>query len=251
MPTASNLPSVEFQHVTKRFRIRDGATLKEFVPALIGRRAYAPPFAALRDVSLAIYPGEALGVIGRNGNGKSTLLKLIAGVMAPTEGRVLVRGRVCPIIELGTGFHPDLTGRENIFLNASMLGMSNREVRQRFDEIVDFSGIPEFLDTPLKHYSSGMYLRLAFSVAVHCDPDILLVDEAMAVGDELFQEKCLERMREFPARGTAVVFVSHSLDMVEQYCSRAVILDHGSVVAEGEPAAMALHYHGMLAAAQA
>ncbi|HJP41044.1 MAG TPA: ABC transporter ATP-binding protein [Dehalococcoidia bacterium] len=239
---------MELRDVTKRFQLRDGTTLKEFVPALIRGKGWSPSFVALDRVSLTVRSGEALGIIGRNGNGKSTLLKLIAGVTAPTEGEVLVRGRVCPLIQLGTGFHPDLTGRENVFLNACILGMSKEEIRERFDEIVEFAELRAFMDTPVKHYSSGMYLRLAFAVAAHSNPDILLIDEVLAVGDAAFQQKCFDRMQEFPARGATVVFVSHSLDLVKKFCHRAIILDAGRLTADGQPPDVTEHYRQMLQA---
>ena len=245
MQTASEA-AVELDGVSKHFRIKEGATLKEFFPAFLGRRAWSAPFAALSDVSFSVRQGEAVGIIGRNGNGKSTILKLIAGVTAPSQGEVRVRGRVCPLIELGTGFHPDLTGRENVFLNASILGMRGQEAHERFEEIVDFAELRAFLDTPVKHYSSGMYLRLAFAIAVNCDPQILLVDEALAVGDAAFQEKCFERMRSFRDRGVTVIFVSHALDLVESFCDRVLILDGGRLVADGNPAPTIARYREMV-----
>jgi len=169
-------------------------------------------------------------------------LKLIAGVMAPSEGEVHVHGRVSPLIELGAGFHPDLTGRENVHLNASILGMSSREIRQRFDEIVDFAELWEFMETPVKRYSSGMYMRLGFSVAVHSDPDILLVDEVLAVGDAVFGQKCLAKVREFQERGVTIVIVSHSLDTVKQFCGRAILIDHGRMLQDGRPDHVIQHY---------
>jgi ABC-type polysaccharide/polyol phosphate transport system ATPase subunit len=186
--------------------------------------------------------GETFGIIGRNGSGKSTILKLIAGVTAPSEGKVLVHGHVSPLIELGAGFHPDLTGRENVFLNACILGMSAKAIRARFEDIISFAELWEFIDTPVKRYSSGMYIRLGFSVAVHSDPDILLVDEVLAVGDAGFQEKCLAKMREFQSRGVTTVLVSHSLDMVQEFCQRALLLDGGHIAATGAPAEMARQY---------
>ncbi|GBD12176.1 Teichoic acids export ATP-binding protein TagH [bacterium HR24] len=227
---------IEFRSVSKRFRIHHHRTLREFVPALLRGEAFSEPFYALRDVSFSVAPGETVGIVGRNGSGKSTILKIIAGVTAPTAGTVTVRGRVSPLIELGAGFHPDMTGRENIFMNASILGMSNREIRERFADIVSFAELWEFIDVPVKRYSSGMYVRLGFSVAVHSDPDILLVDEVLAVGDLAFQEKCLAKMRQFQEQGVTIVLVSHSLELVNLFCHRALWLDGGRVVAEGRPA---------------
>ena len=186
-------------------------------------------FWALKDVNLEVEQGEVVGIIGRNGAGKSTLLKIVSRITAPTHGRAELRGRVGSLLEVGTGFHPELTGRENIFLNGSILGMSRREIQRKFDEIVDFSGIEKFLDTPVKRYSSGMYVRLAFSVAAHLEPEILIVDEVLAVGDAEFQRKCLGKMKEVGKGGRTVLFVSHTMGAVENLCSRVVVLKRGSV----------------------
>jgi ABC-2 type transport system ATP-binding protein len=232
--TVSSDKAIEFLDVSKRFVLEEGSTLREFVPALLQGRGWHPPFYALRDVTFSVNRGETVGIVGRNGSGKSTCLKLIAGVMAPSDGEVHVHGRVSPLIELGAGFHPDLTGRENVYLNASILGMTNRDIRARFDEIVGFAELYEFMDTPVKRYSSGMYMRLGFSVAVHSDPDILLVDEVLAVGDALFAEKCMAKIREMHQRGVTIVIVSHSLDMIREFCERALLLSGGHLVEEGE-----------------
>ncbi len=226
---------IEFDSVSKRCQLREGRTLGEFMPAFFRGRGWSPPFYALHDVSFSIEQGETFGIIGHNGSGKSTLLKLIADVMAPSEGVVRVSGLVSPLIELGAGFHPDMTGRENIFLNASILGMPNREIGARFSDIVAFSELAEFIDTPVKRYSSGMYVRLGFAVAAHSDPDILLVDEVLAVGDAAFQQKCFGKIREFQRQGVTIVLVSHALSLVEEFCHRALLLDHGRVTAEGSP----------------
>ena len=190
-------------------------------------------FWALRGVSFDIEPGGVLGLIGSNGAGKSTLLKLLSRITLPTTGRIEMRGRVGTLLEVGTGFHPELTGRENIFLNGAILGMRRREIIAAFDEIVEFAGIPEFLDTPVKRYSSGMYVRLAFAVAAHLQPEILLVDEVLAVGDTEFQRKCIGKMDDVAREGRTVVFVSHNLGSVQRLCDRTVWLDHGKVVADG------------------
>ncbi|WP_431778326.1 ABC transporter ATP-binding protein [Microbacterium aurantiacum] len=190
-------------------------------------------FHALDGVSFQIAEGEAVALLGFNGSGKSTLLKLISGVLRPDAGRVLTRGRVAGLIEVGAGFHPDLSGRENIYLNAAILGMSRRETDARFDEIVEFSEIEQFLDTEVKHYSSGMFLRLAFSVAIHTEQDILLIDEILSVGDEPFQQKCLARIRELHSAGKTLVVVSHDLDMVAGLCDRGLLLKGGRVVFDG------------------
>lgn len=231
MPTSSE--AVGFENVSKRFRLRDGKTLKETLPSFVSRNSI---FYALEDLSFEVGWGETLGIIGRNGSGKSTILKLIAGVMTPTRGRVRANGRIAPLIELGACFHPDLTGLENVYLNASILGMSDREAREQLESIIDFAELAQFMDTPVKRYSSGMSLRLAFSVAIHSQPDILLIDEAMAVGDKEFQEKCLERMRDFQRQGAAIVVVTHALELVRDYCDRAMLLEHGHKAAEGAPA---------------
>lgn len=190
---------------------------------------------ALKDVSFAIHKGEAFGVIGRNGSGKSTLLKIISGILKPTSGYVRVNGRVAALIELGAGFHPEITGRENIYINGIMLGLSRREIDQRFDKIVEFAGIGEFLDQPVKTYSSGMYVRLGFAVAVHVDPEILLIDEVLSVGDEEFSAKCVAKIQEMKYRGVTLLFVTHQLDQVRMLCDRALWLDHGAAESIGDP----------------
>jgi ABC-type polysaccharide/polyol phosphate transport system ATPase subunit len=190
-------------------------------------------FWALKDVSFEVKRGEVLGIIGRNGAGKSTLLKILSRITEPTSGRVVLDGRVASLLEVGTGFHPELTGRENIFLNGAILGMTKAEIRKKFDEIVDFAGVEKFLDTPVKRYSSGMYVRLAFAVAAHLEPEILIIDEVLAVGDAEFQKKCLGKMQEVAKGGRTVLFVSHNMGAVRALCSQAIILDKGLVVAGG------------------
>jgi lipopolysaccharide transport system ATP-binding protein len=194
-------------------------------------------FWALRDVSFSINKGEVVGVIGSNGAGKSTLLKILSQITPPTEGEVILRGRVGSLLEVGTGFHPELTGRENIFLNGAILGMKKKEIEKKFDDIVEFAGIEKFLDTPVKHYSSGMYVRLAFSVAAHMEPDILLVDEVLAVGDAEFQKKCLGKMDEITRKdGRTIMFVSHNMGAISELCSRCLLLEKGKIVKSGTPA---------------
>ncbi len=190
---------------------------------------------ALRDVSFRVEPGEALGIIGRNGAGKTTLLKILSRITEPSTGEVRLRGRVGSLLEVGTGFHPELTGRENIFLNGAILGMRTAEVKRKFDEIVAFAEVERFLDTPVKHYSSGMYVRLAFAVAAHLEPEILLIDEVLAVGDAAFQKKCLGKMEQVGREGRTVLFVSHQLPMIRSLCSRAMLLDRGGIVRDGLP----------------
>ncbi|OGL42557.1 MAG: hypothetical protein A2042_04210 [Candidatus Schekmanbacteria bacterium GWA2_38_11] len=191
-------------------------------------------FVALKDISFEVKQGESVGVIGDNGAGKTTILKLLSGVTVPTRGTVKVNGRVAGLLELGAGFHPDLTGRENIYLNGSILGLSKKEIDEKFDAIVDYSGIEEFIDIPLKNYSSGMFVRLGFAVAVHVDPDILLIDEVLAVGDQSFQGKCLRTIEKFQNQGKTLIFVSHDLNIVRHICDRVILLDRGEIVAEGE-----------------
>lgn len=191
-------------------------------------------FLALNDVSFDVYTGEVVGIIGRNGAGKSTLLKVLSRITEPTGGRIILRGKVASLLEVGTGFHPELTGRENIYLNGAILGMSRREIKQKFDEIVGFAEVEKFLDTPVKRYSSGMYVRLAFSVAAHLDPEILVVDEVLAVGDAQFQNKCLGRMREVASQGRTVLFVSHNMGVLRKLCSRGIVLRNGTCVFDGE-----------------
>ena len=233
MQTASDAPAIEFRNVTKRFYLKEGRTLRELAQAVLTRQSQGDEFRALEDVNFKVGHGETLGIVGRNGSGKSTALKLIAGVTAPSSGEVYVSGRVSPLIELGAGFHPDLTGRENVHLNGSILGMSDREINEQFDAIVAFAELQDFIDTPVKRYSSGMYVRLGFAVAVYSNPEVLLIDEVLSVGDAFFQEKCLARMHEFQAAGTTIILVSHSPNLITNFCERALWLDHGHLVADG------------------
>src|SRR3989441_2246269 len=197
---------------------------------------------ALRDINFKIHQGDVVGIIGRNGSGKSTLLKILSRITEPTEGRVSIRGRVSSLLEVGTGFHPELTGRENIFLNGAILGMTRAEIKRKFDEIVAFAEIEKFLDTPVKRYSSGMYVRLAFAVAAHLEPEILLVDEVLAVGDAVFQKKCLGKMGDVAKEGRTVLFVSHNMTAVKSLCRRAIWLDEGQIIQSGETALVVNNY---------
>lgn len=229
------LERIVIDKVTKQFMLRHTRAVKEIVvKSFQGRRAeLSEQFTALSEVNLRVREGEAVALLGRNGSGKSTLLKLISGVMAPDEGEVAVRGNIAGLIDVGAGFHPDLTGRENVFLNGAILGMSEAKIKREFDRIVTFSEIEPFIDTEVKFYSSGMFLRLAFAVAVHTDPDIFLVDEILAVGDEPFQHKCLARIAELRDEGKCLVIVSHDLDMVSRFTDRGVVLDKGRMVHDG------------------
>jgi len=234
--------AIRLEHVSKRFILGENFTaLRDLVPSMARsilrypgkQRSARPEFWALKDISLEVREGETLGVIGHNGAGKSTMLKHFAGIMTPTKGRMSVNGRLSALIEVGAGFHQDLTGRENVYLNGVILGMSRAEVARKFDQIVEFAGLAPFIDTPVKRYSSGMYARLGFSVAAHLDPDILVIDEVLSVGDFVFQQKSLQKMRSVAKGGATVVFVSHNLKAVSDICERTILLDEGSIVADG------------------
>ena len=236
--------TVRMEHVHKKFRKGEVySSLRDLLPALTGRafrqselsQSDKSEFWALQDLSFEVRSGECFGIIGRNGAGKSTALKILSRIMMPTKGRMVVNGRLSALIEVTAGFHPDLTGRENIFLNGTILGMSKREIRSKLDQIIAFSGIEEFIDTPVKRYSSGMFARLGFSVAAHVDPDVLIVDEVLSVGDYAFQQKCIERMGEVLRSGVSVLFVSHNLKTVAEFCHRCLLLDKGRTVAIGSP----------------
>jgi ABC-type polysaccharide/polyol phosphate transport system ATPase subunit len=239
---------IRAESVSRRFRVhaREARTLKELF--VIRGRTEAQDVWALRDVSVAVAPGEALGLIGRNGSGKSTLLRLIAGIIKPTTGRVGVGGRVGSLLELGAGFHPDFSGRENVFLNGSIYGLRRAQIRERFDEIVAFAELEGAIDRPVRTYSSGMYMRLGFAVAAHLDADVLLLDEVFAVGDEAFQRKCFGKIFEFKQRGGTIVFVSHDATQVERLCERAVLLREGRVELDGPTHEALVRYRRVLAA---
>ena len=229
-------PVINFSHVVKNFSRNNQKTFKEFLPALLMGEKTKVGFTALDDISFEIKRGETVGIIGPNGSGKSTILKLVAGVMSPTSGKVFTQGKISPLIELGAGMHPELTGRENIYLNGAILGLKKTQIKQYLQEIIDFSEIEEFIDQPIKHYSSGMYMRLAFSIAIHVNPEILLVDEILAVGDTDFQAKCFKRMEEFKAaENITTIFVSHSLSQVESFCTRVIYLNHHQILFDGNP----------------
>lgn len=224
---------IKFQNVTKKFAFQSQKTFKEFLPALIKGEETSKGFTALDDISFEIEKGDSIGIIGPNGSGKSTILKLIAGVMSPTMGKVEVKGQISPLIELGAGMHPELTGKENIYLNGAILGLKKKQIEANLQSIIDFSEIEEFIDQPVKHYSSGMYMRLAFAIAVHVDPEILIVDEILAVGDDAFQKKCFRKMEEFKQNGVTIIFVSHSLGQVREFCNKAIYINHSNLIIQG------------------
>lgn len=240
------LPAIDVCQLGKCYRIyaRPQDRLKQ---ALVrGRRQYFREFWALRDVSLSIHRGETVGIMGRNGCGKSTLLQLISQTLQPSTGQVQIRGRIAALLELGAGFNPDFSGRDNVYINAAILGLPRAEIDARFREIVAFAELEDFIDQPVKTYSSGMYVRLAFAVAVSVDPDILVVDEALAVGDEAFQRKCYRRIEEIQHRGGTILFVSHAASAIVELCDRAVLLDQGELLLTGEPKAVVMRYHQLL-----
>ncbi len=228
-------PAIEIRGVSKSFRLyREKYTsLKERV-IHFGQPPHEE-FWALRDIDMDIPQGQTVGLLGHNGSGKSTLLKCAAGILRPNSGEIRTTGRVAALLELGAGFHPDLSGRENVFMNASILGMRRTEIERKFDDIVGFAELEQFIDNQVKHYSSGMYVRLGFAIAINVDPDVLLVDEVLAVGDEAFQRKCIDRVRSFQREGRTIVVVTHATDLVRQLCDRAAALDHGHMIADGEP----------------
>jgi ABC-type polysaccharide/polyol phosphate transport system ATPase subunit len=232
--------AIELAHVSKVYRKYSGRQFATLKSALLQRsilRDLQPSetFTALTDVSFTVPKGSTYGVIGRNGSGKSTALKLVAGITKPTSGTVRVDGRISALIELGAGFHPEISGRENVYINGIMLGLTRRQIQERFDEIVDFAELREFIDAPVKTYSSGMYMRLGFAVAIHVDPDVLLVDEVLAVGDEGFTHKCLDKFAEFRRRNKTILLVTHSLNLVEKFCDEAIWIDAGHAMSHGDP----------------
>ena len=243
--------AIRMDHVYKKFRKGEVyGSLRDLLPALTGRMFQRQElsqkdnreFWAVQDLCLEVKRGEALGIIGHNGAGKSTALKMLSRIMKPTKGEIVVHGRLSALIEVSAGFHWDLTGRENIFLNGAILGMSRREIQSKLDQIIAFSGIEEFIDTPVKRYSSGMYARLGFAVAAHVDPDVLIVDEVLSVGDSLFQQKCIQRMQEIIKGGAAVLFVSHNLKAVTEFCQKCLLLEKGQTIATGTPEEVIARY---------
>jgi lipopolysaccharide transport system ATP-binding protein len=237
---------LEFNRVSKKYRVRAeeevGATGHPLLRELQRLRRRSEDFWAVRDVSFQVGRGETLGVIGHNGAGKSTILKLLSSITAPTAGEIRINGRLSALIEVGSGFHPELSGRENVFLSGSILGMRRREIAGKLESIIEFAGVRQFIDTPVKRYSSGMYVRLGFAIAAHLDPDVLLLDEVLAVGDAAFQAKCFERINELHKSGTTIVFISHDLGAVERLCSRALLMDHGQIAADGNTSDVVKRY---------
>jgi ABC-2 type transport system ATP-binding protein len=227
---------IRMESVSKQFTLRHAKTLRRMTHRALRGKPMKDSFYAVRDVTFDVQAGEAIGLMGNNGSGKSTLLKMVSGVMRPDEGRVGVAGKVAGLIEVGAGFHPELTGRENIFLNAAIIGMSEPEINRKFDTIVEFAQVGKFIDTEVRHYSSGMYMRLGFSVAVHADCDVFLVDEGLAVGDAPFKRKCMRKIREVQQQGTTFFFVSHNTKQVQKLCDRALVLKEGALAFDGTPA---------------
>ncbi|MEZ4907358.1 MAG: ABC transporter ATP-binding protein [Saprospiraceae bacterium] len=231
-----NKPIIEVEHLTKKFILgnNQSADIRRTLMNYFSKNTQPIEIKALDNISFSIEQGEVFGIIGPNGSGKSTLLKILSKITYPTSGKITIRGRVSSLLEVGTGFHPELTGRENIYLNGSILGMKRQEIKSKFDEIVDFSGVEQFIDTPVKHYSSGMYVRLAFSVAAHLEPEILLVDEVLSVGDLEFRQKSMGKMNEVSKQGRTVLFVSHNLNAIESLCTKGMYLNMGKIMGFGE-----------------
>jgi ABC-type polysaccharide/polyol phosphate transport system ATPase subunit len=238
---------IEVKHVSKHYRLTGGTrSLKAFVLDLLKRgRRDVKTLRALDDVSFSVYPGETLGIIGANGAGKSTLLSLLTGTIHPTSGTIRTDGQMSSLLELGAGFHPDLSGRENVYLYGAIMGLSKQQMQERFDAIVDFAGLHDFIDQPVKHYSSGMYVRLGFAVAVEVDPDILLIDEVLAVGDATFQKKCLDKMQEFREQNKTMLIISHDLQTIQKVSDKILLLDSGRIIGMGDPESMVETYEGI------
>jgi lipopolysaccharide transport system ATP-binding protein len=242
-------PILEIQGLSKLYQIEGNRkpylSLRESISGMFRAGSRKEEFWALQDINFNLMPGDTLGIIGKNGAGKSTLLKILSKITPPTKGKIIARGRIASLLEVGTGFHPELNGRENIFMNGSILGMKRQEIQQHFDAIVDFSGVEKFLETPLKHYSSGMQLRLAFAVAAFLEPEILVIDEVLAVGDSEFQKKCLNKMEDVSKSGRTILFVSHQLSAVDSLCNKSIILNKGQLIKAGPTAACIESYLSM------
>jgi ABC-2 type transport system ATP-binding protein len=229
-------PLIEFKNVSKEFFLQEDRTFKELIPTLLSGKGWAKKHIVFNNLDFSVKKGESIGIVGENGAGKSTIMKLIAGVTYPTNGKVKTAGKIAPLIELGAGFHHELSGYENIFLNAAILGMHKKEIDMVIDDIIDFSELDEFLHTPIKKYSTGMLMRLAFSIAIHAPADIYLIDEVLAVGDRKFQKKCLKRLREFKNhKDKIIVFISHSEKDVKNFCDRAILLNEGKMIMDSSP----------------
>lgn len=236
MNTPIHIPAIRFDRVSKSYYLQEDRTFKDVIPSLLLGKPWAKKHIVFHDLNFSIAQGETVGIVGKNGAGKSTMLKLIAGVTYPNTGSVVVQGRVAPLIELGAGFHHELSGYENIFLNAAILGMHKKEIELKIDEIIKFSELEEFIHVPVKRYSSGMHMRLGFSVAIHVDVPILLIDEVLAVGDRDFQQKCLNKLQELKQnKQKTIVFVSHNEEAVRSFCDRAILLEHGKIIEDGNP----------------
>lgn len=244
--------AIRVEHVTQRFRVIQERpdTLRELFARFFTHSNNFHDFEAIKNVSFDVHRGEMLGVIGRNGSGKSTLLKIVSGIYRPSEGRVEVKGTLAPLLELGAGFHYELTGRENIMLNGLLMGYSKKDMAAREEKIIRFADIGEFIDAPIKQYSSGMYIRLAFAVATEIDPDILVIDEILAVGDVNFQQKCFDRLAQFRKQNKTILFVSHSPKQVTDFCDRVIVMDQGEIAFDGDPARGVEIYSGQLASAE-
>jgi ABC-type polysaccharide/polyol phosphate transport system ATPase subunit len=244
--TATESPAIKFDHVSKRYRVfrqsENGSSNHSFIRRLLRSSGATTDFWAVKDVSFTVARGEALGIIGHNGAGKSTILKLLYNITRPTRGEITIGGRLAALIEIASGFHPDLTGRENIYLNGSLLGMRRSEITKKLASIIEFAGVAPFIDTPVKRYSSGMYLRLGFAIAAHLEADVLLLDEVLAVGDANFQAKCIGRITELKKAQKTIVFVSHNLSAVESLCDRALLLHQGQIIASGAPKEVIAEY---------
>ncbi len=241
-------PIIEIQSISKNFKIQHERqsylSLRDSFTNIFKSKNTLEEFWALKDVSFDVYPGESIGILGRNGAGKSTLLKILSKITPPYSGKIISRGRIASLLEVGTGFHPELTGRENIYLNGSILGLKRSEINKQFDAIVDFSGVEKFLDTPLKHYSSGMQLRLAFAVAAHLEPEILIIDEVLAVGDAEFQKKCMGKMGEVSKSGRTILFVSHNISALSSLCTKGIVLANGALKFNGDITSAIKYYSG-------
>jgi len=248
-------PAIRVENLGKKYRLTHGQerqsyrtlrdSITDFAKAPFRKRGTTEEFWALNDVSFEVQPGEVVGIIGRNGAGKSTLLKILSRITKPTRGHIEINGRVGSLLEVGTGFHPELTGRDNVYLNGSILGMTRREIAKKFDEIVAFAEVEKFLDTPVKRYSSGMYVRLAFAVAAHLEPEILIVDEVLAVGDAEFQKKCIGKMQDVGREGRTVLFVSHNIPAVRALCSQGIVMNKGGILSRGDVEECLSHYIGV------